>query len=153
TSSNRRLFRVEEPAPGAPEAPPTASCLRLATFNCTTLRGGEGKRPERAFETTGLARSLGVPRVAVQETRAGRGEILDLPDPWDLKNRWRPPLAASNRNPGGGVGWLTDTSGGFPLSELVDGDRSSEFLERLWVRVGTSAGALYSPRSIGPRAS
>jgi hypothetical protein len=140
----RQLY-LGETASAEDRAGMPALGLRVGTFNPGTLKGAHAKTPLRAVEIITEARGLGLNLIAVQETRlVGDEKLDDLPGRWQFVGSNRVKLLNSNRNPGGGVGWLINVPKGFEVArvERPNGHVASK-LERCWLRVVSAHSTLF----------
>lgn len=117
----------------------SSSGLSIATFNAGTLKGGDhNPQPLRALEIIDHCRLRGHHLVAIQETRLiGNEQLPGLPKGWSFVGSGRPPLPNSNRNPGGGTGWLLNFRSSYRFTQLPH-DPGCSTLERTWIILHTA---------------
>ena len=117
----------------------------MATYNPGTLKGAHAKTPLRAAEIISEARGLQLNLVAIQETRLVGDEVLeDLPGNWQFVGTNRRAIPNSNRNPGGGVGWLMNLPKVFEATHVErPSSIAGAILERSWLRLTCASGILF----------
>ncbi len=116
--------------------------LKIGTYNPGTLKGGHKKEPVRAYEIIHSANDLRLNLIAVQESKlVGSEDIHDLPGKWRFIGINRPALKDSNRNPGGGVGWLINLPDNYQLSQIERPNKlRNSKIEISWIKILSKGG-------------